>query len=614
MNLEPGVRFAQRYRIERRLGDGAAATVWLALDESLDRQVALKVFHSHAGTSDALLQEARRIAGFNHPHIVTLYDVGTTDGNVYFVMQYIDGEDLKTYLSRFASLTIEKATSLVLQIAQGVAAAHRRGLIHRDLKPGNVLISRDGTVTVTDFGIALMVGEDTVEEEQLVHGTPAYIAPEQARGEAATPVSDVYSIGVLFFEMLAGRPPFEADSPMELVRAHIDTPAPKVTEFNERVPPQLASFIGRLLAKDPNARPNDAGEIVSWLESYIETSEAPTRPIPAQSERADTPATMGAGVSSAEPTDDGVGIWTCLSLGLVGLLALGTLVVGYLWFVRPPQLPSSARGDTTATVTSTTTPVPGTPTEAAQAAATGTTPQNTPSATPPTATASEPTATSTIDAGVRRTAPSVPALPMNADDFLLDGQLSEWNRAGIPLSNLHFGAENWTDETDLSGTGWLAWNPSHLLIAVQVRDDAHVQTQSGWDVFRGDSVELWLDTDLAGDFDTAEGNDDDWQFGFSPGNFQDLPPEGVIYVPVRDSSLNERIEVHARPTSDGYTLEARIPWNAINVDAREGIVLGYALDLSDNDQAGTAQQQTQVASVPNLEWNVPTTFGNLVLR
>lgn len=210
--------------------------------------------------------------------------------------------------------------------------------------------------------------------------------------------------------------------------------------------------------------------------------------------------------------------------------------------------------------------------------------------------------------------PDALARYMPLENFVPDGALFEWNTSTIPLGFVHFGPEQWQGPDDLSGTGQLGWNEQYLMLAVTVRDDAHVQTQQGWEMFKGDSVELWVDTDLQGDFDAAEGNGDDWQLGLSPGDFTRLAPEGVVYIPVRDAGLNGQIAVAAQPNGSGYTLEARIPWSMLRVQPGHGMVLGYTIDLSDNDVPDTAQQQTQVTHNPHFQFLVPTTFGNLILE
>lgn len=210
--------------------------------------------------------------------------------------------------------------------------------------------------------------------------------------------------------------------------------------------------------------------------------------------------------------------------------------------------------------------------------------------------------------------PDALARYMPKGQVVLDGLVEEWGAESIPLTIAHFGAEEWSGPQDLSGAGWLGWNEERLFLAVNVIDDRYVQTQKSWEMFRGDSVEFWLDSDLAGDFDIAQGNFDDWQFGFSPGNFSTLPSEGVLYLPVRNATLHQQIFVAAQPNANGYTLEASIPWGLLSVQPQPGMVLGYAIDLSDNDDPLSAQQQTQVNHNPNFRFNVPTTFGNLVLE
>jgi hypothetical protein len=210
--------------------------------------------------------------------------------------------------------------------------------------------------------------------------------------------------------------------------------------------------------------------------------------------------------------------------------------------------------------------------------------------------------------------PDARARYLPISQFILDGDLNEWGGEGIPLTLPHFGVDQWRGPADLSGTAWVGWNENGLLLAVNVLDDTHVQTQRSWEMFRGDSVELWMDAELEGDFDVATANGDDYQFGFSPGNFADLPPEGVVYVPSRDATLNRQILVAARTHSAGYTLESAVPWAVLRVQPQQGRVFGYGVDLSDNDVPGTAQQQTQVNHNPNFQFQMPATFGNLVLE
>lgn len=210
--------------------------------------------------------------------------------------------------------------------------------------------------------------------------------------------------------------------------------------------------------------------------------------------------------------------------------------------------------------------------------------------------------------------PYMVARYMRAGQFVLDGQLIEWDTPGIDLTIAHMGPEMWTGPTDLSGTAWLGWDEQNLYLAAKVIDDAHVQTQTSWEMFRGDSVELWIDADLQGDFDQTQGDADDWQFGLSPGDFLVLRPEGVVYIPVRDLNLNRQIAVTAQPDGSGYTLEASIPWSILHIQPQHGMVLGYTIDLSDNDVPGTAQQQTEVTHNPRFRFNDPTTFGNLILQ
>lgn len=584
MEIRAGTILEERYRVKRVLGEGAAATVWLAVDEVLGRLVALKVLQPEIRRREAFWHEARAAASLNHPNIVAVHDVSMADGQAYLVLEYVDGYDLQTHLSRYAPLDVDEAARLFLQIAHGVAAAHTRGLIHRDLKPGNVLITAGGQAKVTDFGIAHVPGAGTEVEGEFVRGTPAYISPEQATGEQQTTASDVYSLGVMFFEMLTGRRPFDAVAPLEVVRAHVNEPPPDITRYNVHVPPGMAHFTERMLSKTPGGRPPDAGEVAAWLERYLNASQTRTRAIPV--------------VKPEKPADSEITSHRRTVPAVAGsaLLVLGILIV--VWFITGTSAltdsaltaPALADRTTTPTATSTYTATP--------------TPTATATATP----------TPTPQGRLRRDAPTVSAPNLSTTTFTLDGRLTEWTWDGTPLIYVHFGSERWDGLQDLSGTGWIAWNQSYLMLAARVRDDIHVQTQVGRQMFRGDSVELWLDTNLIGDFDEERGNADDWHFGVSPGNFRELRPEGVVYRPDGNEDQSGRIRVRAEPASGGYTLEAVIPWDVLDVDPYEGLALGYAIDLSDNDLPDIAEQQTQVASITGFRWNVPPTFGNLILR
>src|SRR2546423_636353 len=256
--------FAGRYRLESQLGQSRMAEVWLAHDLELDRPVALKLL-----TPDAYRarfdREARAAASLAHPNVTRLYDYGEADGRLFMALEYLPGGTLEERLAAGRRLTDAETAVLAAQLAAGLAHAHARGLVHRDVKPANVLFDDEDRPKLADFGIARITGGDTITETGTVMGTAAYISPEQAAGEPAGPQSDVYSFGVMLFRMLTGRLPFESERPLELMAMHRDLPAPPIESIRPDVPPALAGLVSSALAEDPAERPRDGGALAAPL-------------------------------------------------------------------------------------------------------------------------------------------------------------------------------------------------------------------------------------------------------------------------------------------------------------------------------------------------------------
>ncbi|MCA1598441.1 MAG: protein kinase, partial [Chloroflexi bacterium] len=215
-----------RYEILEPLGRGGMATVYRARDIRLGRQVAIKLLHAHYATDDEFRQrfehEAQSAAGLSaHPNIVDVYDVGQQDGVPFIVMELVEGADLKTLIEREGPLAIERTLGIAQQAAEGLEYAHTRGLVHRDVKPQNILVSPDGTARITDFGIAKSHLSTAITQAGMTYGTADYISPEQAQGLQATPQSDIYSLGVVVYEMLTRHLPFTGDTPMTVALQHI---------------------------------------------------------------------------------------------------------------------------------------------------------------------------------------------------------------------------------------------------------------------------------------------------------------------------------------------------------------------------------------------------------
>lgn len=277
-----------RYRLLAVVASGGMATVYKAQDTLLGRVVAVKIprdqYAQNPDFARRFREEAQAAANLNHPNIVAVHDVGRDLVNGidrwYLVMEYVDGQDLKQAIrdshATGRSYSIEDAIQMFRQISEGVAFAHRRGLVHCDLKPQNVLLTTDGRAKVTDFGIARAYTSAVSERQDLVWGTPQYYSPEQAQGQSPTPASDVYSIGIMLYEALAGRLPFDGRTAADLARQHMTAPPPPLHEINPSVTLQLEGIINRALAKDPAQRYRDADQLARILQSYLQQGQEQT--------------------------------------------------------------------------------------------------------------------------------------------------------------------------------------------------------------------------------------------------------------------------------------------------------------------------------------------------
>ena len=266
---------AARYRIERPLGQGGMATVYLAHDEELDRPIALKILADNlAGDAtfrDRFEREARLAARLSHPNVVRVFDVGESDGRPFIVMEYVEGDTLADELVRHGPLPPARAVELALQICSGLEAAHASGLVHRDVKPRNLLLRPDGVLKIADFGIARAAESTRLTEIGTILGTAAYLAPEQAEGLEATPAADLYSVGAVLYELLTGQVPYTATSLVELIaKQQAGPPAPIAG-----APPLLELAVIRCLEPDPSERPASAGALAAELAA----TEAPTIPL-----------------------------------------------------------------------------------------------------------------------------------------------------------------------------------------------------------------------------------------------------------------------------------------------------------------------------------------------
>ncbi|WP_174842845.1 Stk1 family PASTA domain-containing Ser/Thr kinase [Candidatus Oscillochloris fontis] len=269
-----------RYELDRKIGEGGMARVYLGRDLRLNRRVAIKIPHRHmrddADFLDRFRHEAQAAAILAHPNIVDVYDVGQ-DGDIhYIVMEYVEGTDLKSLINREAPLAVTTAVGIAAQIARGLSAAHRAGMVHRDIKPQNVIVTDDGHVRITDFGIAKSHLSTAMTETGVSLGTVDYISPEQAQGLQATPQSDIYALGIVLYEMLTARLPFKGDSAVAVAMKHVTEQPLTPRQINPHIPVQLEGLILRAMDKDPARRPRSAQEFAEQLANYSQLADQET--------------------------------------------------------------------------------------------------------------------------------------------------------------------------------------------------------------------------------------------------------------------------------------------------------------------------------------------------
>ncbi len=343
-----------RYQLLEKLGSGGMADVFRARDLMLDRYVAIKVlregYSSIPDFQNHFRMEARSAANLSHPNIVTVHDFGFADNMLFIVMEFIPGKDLKQLIRERGRYSVAAGIPLIIQACAGLGYAHRAGLVHCDVKPHNMLVSPDGRLKVTDFGIARALATIAPgEKADVVWGSPLYFAPEQARGEAPSPASDVYSIGVVMYELLCGTPPFTASTPDELARLHISARPIPIREYIPDIPTALEEIMMKVLSKEPSARYRTADQLGRVLLKFGTLADLPpvAPPAPAVESIAKSPPPP----LRAEPTpqinpepDPARAFaeidWATIGLALLALLAVGSLIPFWMmvYFAYNPPL------------------------------------------------------------------------------------------------------------------------------------------------------------------------------------------------------------------------------------------------------------------------------------
>lgn len=356
MNANPSETplLGNRYQLQKTVGSGGMAVVYQARDLMLDRFVAVKIlredYSNNQAFRDRFRQEARAAANLSHPNIVTVHDFGYDQKRLYIVMEYIPGMNLKAMIKNRSISSFDESLSLLIQACSGIGYAHRAGLVHCDIKPHNMLVTPDGRLKVTDFGISRALSSINPDEKNdVIWGSPHYLSPEQAKGLAPSPASDVYSLGVIMYEILTGQLPFDSTDPQELIRMHREVTPVSPRKINPEIPLELEQIMLKVLSKEPSARYRTTDQLGRILTSFYGTGTAvpprsskdnnvPVNKPPSKPESSlhKPVEVIDAGTGSSKPVAEKSAEfdWTTVGLGLLAVVLAGGLIPFwmYVWF------------------------------------------------------------------------------------------------------------------------------------------------------------------------------------------------------------------------------------------------------------------------------------------
>jgi hypothetical protein len=623
-----------KYQIESLIGRGGMAAVYRAHDTALNRSVAIKVLDpalaADAKAVERFRREAVTSANLEHPSIVRVYDVEQQGSLHYIAMRFVQGTTLRDILRDNGALPLDIILNIVKPIAAALHYAHQHGIIHRDVKPGNILVEPDGTVLLTDFGIARAA--DNTQTSLTAHGhvmgTADYLAPEQISGKPASTASDVYSLGVVLYEMLTGVTPFGGENTASVLYRQVHESPTPLRSVNPRLPTDLQPIMDRVLAKNPALRYADPLDLARDLDDTVQWLPPGSPWLGRKGVVAG--ATVLGGQNGARPTSDPVGVQP-KSKGGGTAVATGPNVKPRTQPIAPPPqsepyLPYPYTEDQRAVIAP-----PGDRSRlatlliavvlliagaavllAATGILSGKGGLNGARFQPP--------GPVTYGGPTREDADNNISIPQALSPPTIDGNLADWQSASpgpFPAAYVTYQkGRTRAGPNDVSASFYFAWDNDNFYIAATITDNVHIQNieTRGYDLYYGDDIEVWFDTDLAGDFASREGNADDFQLGLSPGDFAGLSPEAVFWKPDRMDSRNKMVTVAALPRVDahGYTLEAAVPWAIFGTfRPTPGGAIGFAASAGDSDRTTNPFQELMVSTTPRLQWNAPLTFGNL---
>jgi serine/threonine-protein kinase len=590
-------------------------TVYKAYDPTLERFVALKVLAPRLVREEEFverfLREARAAARLNHPNIVTIHNVGRAGDWYYFAMAHLEGQTLADRIQQRGPMSLEEVLGTLRPLADALDYAHGRGLVHRDVKPANVVVGSDGRPTLTDFGIARAAAETRLTRTGAIVGTPEYLSPEQAQGEAIGPGTDQYALGVVVYEMLTGKAPFKAESTPALLYKVVHERPPSLRAERPDLPEAVEQALGRALAKEPTQRHGSCRAFVDALEEAVSSAPSPVS----------SPTLAEGPLSSKRSGVRSRALW--IGAGLAGILLIALCVVALgvaSGLFRADGVEPTAESPTEPppVVAEQTDAPPELPTDAP-------TDVSAPTSTslPPTDTPFPPTGTPSRAEREAALLETVRYRPTNGDVIFaypiempptVDGRLDEWDGPYYDVLHVSHDPEGtWYGRSDLSGRFAVRWDANNLYLGIEVTDDVHVQVRTGDKIWQGDDVEIQVDADLLADFSETELSGDDGQVGLSAGDFVSRRPEAYIWRPADREQAGTMIDLAAQQTDAGYRLEAAVPWWVLGGRPAFETPVGFCLGLGDNDSPGEAQQQTMVTTAPGRAWGDPTTWGTLII-